>query len=176
MIDFFPRQTIEWRVRELSSLRRLSVSLVGMAVITGVVAHLYRWFVLSYRPSSLWLLFLGVAGGIVILLGFATAHLGNHTVRQWLWRAPLFAVVESLTEAAVSALLIAAGVERIGSGVARWHDWPSLAVNTFFRRTVVIVVFALVLAAVVQWVRYSLLKHEHRESTAIAVARDHEPD
>lgn len=172
MIDFFPRQTIEWRVRELSSLRRLAVSLVGMAVITGVVVHLYRWLVLSYRPASLWLFFLLAAVFVVLLLGMATAHLGNHTVRQWIWRAPLFGIVESVTEAVVSALLIAAGVERIGSQLAQWSDWPSLALHMAVRRTLTIVIFALLLAVVVQWVRFILLKREHRESTAIAVAKE----
>ncbi|HEY9449966.1 MAG TPA: hypothetical protein VIQ74_14570 [Gemmatimonadaceae bacterium] len=172
MIDFFPRQTIEWRVRDLSALRRLTVSLVGMAVITGVVAHLYRWLLLSHRPSGIWLLFAGIAGGMTILLGFTTAHLGNHPVRQWVWRAPVFAAVESLSEAVVSAVLIAAGVERFGSELAQWNDWPSLALATFYRRTLVILVFTIILAAVVQWVRFTLLKREHRESTAIAVGKD----
>lgn len=174
MVDFFPRHTIEWRVRELSSLRRLAVSLFGMAVITGVVVHLYRWVVLSHRPDNLWLFFLSAAGFFILLIGLATAHLGNHPVRTWLWRAPLFAVVESATEAAMSALLIAAGVERIGSQLATWYDWPSLALHMAVRRTVVILVFALLLAVVVQWVRYALLKHEHRDSTAIAIAKEQE--
>lgn len=174
MVDFFPRQTIEWRVRELSSFRRLAVSLVGMAVITGVVVHLYRWLVLSYRPASLWLFFALAAGFVLLLLGMTTAHLGNHTVRQWLWRVPLFAVVESVTEAVVGALLIAAGVERIGSQLAEWHDWPSMALHIVIRRTLAIVIFAVILAVVVQWVRFILLKREHRESTAIAVAKDHD--
>ena len=174
MVDFFPRHTIEWRLRELSSLRRLAVSLVGMAVITGVVVHLYRWLVLSHRPDSLWLFFTGVAGFFILLLGLTTAHLGNHTVRTWLWRAPLFAIVESATEAVVSAVLIAAGIERIGSQLARWSGWPSLALHMAIRRTIAILLFALLLAVVVQWVRYFLLKAEHRDSTAIAIAKEQE--
>lgn len=174
MVDFFPRHTIEWRVRELSALRRLAVSLLGMAVITGVVVHLYRWIALSYRPDNLWLFFLAVAGFFILLLGLATAHLGNHTVRTWIWRAPLFAVVESVSEAAMSALLIAAGVERIGSQLAKWSDWPSLALHMALRRIAAILIFALLLAMVVQWVRYMLLKAEHRDSTAAAVAKEQE--
>lgn len=171
MIDFFPRQTIEWRVRELSALRRLSVSLVAMAVITGVTVHLYRWLLLSHRPADVWLLLAGFAAGVVLLLGLATAHLGNHPVRQWVWRAPLFALIESVTEAVVSAALMVAGVERLGSELARWNDWPSLALATVFRRTATIVLFTLVLAAVVQWVRFALLRREDRESTTIAVGK-----
>ena len=174
MVDFFPRQTIEWRLRELSKLRRLAVSLVGMAVITGVVVHLYRWLVLSHRPDNLWLFFVSVAGFFILLLGLTTAHLGNHTVRTWLWRAPLFAIVESATEAVMSALLVAGGVERIGSQLATWSDWPSLALHMAIRRTIAILLFALLLAVVVQWVRYFLLKAEHRDSTAIAVAKEQE--
>jgi hypothetical protein len=174
MVDFFPRHTIEWRVRELSSLRRIAVSLFGMAVVTGVVVHLYRWLVLSHRPDNIWLFFVAVAGFFVLLLGLTTAHLGNHTVRTWLWRAPLFAVVESVTEAVMSALLIAVGVERVGSQLATWADWPSLALHMAVRRIAAILIFALLLAVVVQWVRYFLLKAEHRDSTAIAIAKEQE--
>jgi hypothetical protein len=136
--------------------------------------HLYRWLVLSHRPDNLWLFFVSVAGFFILLLGLTTAHLGNHTVRTWLWRAPLFAIVESATEAVVSALLIAGGVERIGSQLASWSDWRSLALHMAIRRTIAILLFALLLAVVVQWVRYFLLKAEHRDSTAIAIAKEQE--
>ena len=29
--------------------------------------------------------------GAVVLFGMCTAHLANFTIRQWMWRAPVFA-------------------------------------------------------------------------------------
>ena len=174
MADFFPRHTVEWQVYELRLIRRISLSLVGVAAFTGVVVHLYRWVILTYGSMDrVWFLLVGFGGGVLILLGMVTAHLGNHPVRQWVWRAPLFAVVESATEAAMSAILIALGVERLGTKDAHWHDWPSLAFEILIVRTVIIAVFALVLGVVVQWVRYALLRHEHRDHTALAIHEDH---
>jgi hypothetical protein len=169
MAPFFPRQTIEWKIEEPPFVRRVSVSLAAMAVLTGVVVHLYRWFVLTHRAGPWWLLVMTLAAGFVVLLGLTTAHLGNHPVRQWVWRAPLFAAVECVTEAAMSALMIAAGVERIGTERAGWADWPTLALTILLRRTTIIIVFSILLAGVVQWARYVLLKRDHRASTAVAV-------
>jgi hypothetical protein len=162
MANFFPHQTIEWKLHEPPFLRRLSLSLGWMAVIAGVAVHTYRWLVLSHEPLSWWLLVATFVGGLGILFGLATAHLGNHTVRQWIWRAPLFAVVESATESAVSALFIALGIERIGTRLAHWPDWLPLTLSTFARRISFLLIFTLILAAVVQWVRWGLLKREHR--------------
>jgi hypothetical protein len=169
MAPFFPRHTVEWKIEEPPLVRRITLSLPAMAVITGILVHLYRWFVLAHRGTHWWIVLLLIAGGLVLLLGLTTAHLGNHTVRQWLWRAPLFALAEGATEAAMSALMIAAGVERIGTERASWGDWVSLALNSFLRRGLLILAFALLLAAVVQWVRFALLRHEHRASTAMAI-------
>src|SRR5918912_3571559 len=176
MADFFPRHTIEWQVyeHELRLRRRISLSLVGVAAFTGVVVHLYRWVILTYGAMDRWwFLLIGFGGGVLILLGMATAHLGNHPVRQWVWRAPLFAVVESATEAAMSAVLIALGVERLGTEEAHWHDWPSLAFGMLIVRTLIILTFTLILGVVVQWVRYALLRHEHRDHTALAIHEEH---
>jgi hypothetical protein len=162
MPPFFPDQTIEWKVHEPPFVRRLTLSLVWMAVITGIAVHSYRLLVLSHARSSWWLLFATFAGGLGLLFGLATAHLGNYTVRQWLWRAPLFAAVESITESAMSALFIALGVERIGTRLAHWPDWLPLSLSIFARRTMFLLVFTLVLAVVVQWVRGMLLRKEQR--------------
>lgn len=173
---FFPRSPIEWHVHEPKLLRRLSRSLVGMAALTGLLVHLYRWLVLSHGQMRWWFVLVSVAGALVLLLGLVTAHLGNHPVGQWVWRAPLFAVVEGATEAAVSALLILAGLERIGTRAAHWGDWAALSTAIFLRHTATILAFSLLLAAVVQTVRFALLKREHRASMAMAVHEAREQD
>jgi hypothetical protein len=53
------------------------------------------------------------------------------------------------------------GREAIGTGVATYHDWPGMAMSTVIWRVVTISVFALILAGVVKWVRYMILKKEH---------------
>lgn len=162
MAEFFPRHTIQWQVRELHLPRRVSLSLIGMALATGVVVRLFRLLILSHGPLTFLRLVFGFVIGYSLLFGLTTAYLGNHPVRQWLWRAPLFAVLESVGEAATSAVLIAAGVERYGSQVAAWSDWPSMALQTLLRRLEWILLFALVLAIVVQLVRRFLLRQEGR--------------
>jgi hypothetical protein len=174
MRHFFPRHAIEWTLHEPRALRRLSLSLVAMAVLAGVIVHACRWVVFAYGPGRhLWFALSGVLLGLVLLLGLATAHLGNYPIAQWVWRAPLFACVESATEAVISVALIAAGVERLGTQYAHWHDLPSIARSILLARIALLVVFALVLAGVVQMVRFFLLKHEHRDTTAVAIHEDH---
>ncbi|HEU4643155.1 MAG TPA: hypothetical protein VFS44_11935 [Gemmatimonadaceae bacterium] len=174
MADFFPRHTIEWNLREPHLVRRLALSLPVMAIVTGIVVRAYRWMVLSSGAMGFWSVLASIAGGLVLLLGLATAHLGNHPVRQWVWRAPLFVLIESATEAVASAVLLAAGLERFGTAVARWRDWPTMAFDALEWRTIAVLSFALVLAAVVQWVRFALLKHEHRASMAEAIHQERE--
>ncbi|HEX6536138.1 MAG TPA: hypothetical protein VF041_16185 [Gemmatimonadaceae bacterium] len=177
MADFFPHHTIEWKLQQPGAIRRIALSLPAMAILTGIVVHLYRWLILSsYGTMSLWSVVASIGGGLVLLLGLATAHLGNHTVRQWLWRAPLFALVEAATEAVLGALLIALGVERIGTAVAHWSDWPTLVLAALRWRSTPILAFALLLAAVVQSIRFALLKYEHRSSTAVLIHERHSED
>lgn len=163
MPPIFPRHTIEWRLQETALLRRVTLSLPAMAIATGVLVHLYRWFALSRRGGSVWVFLLLFAGGVALLLALLTVHLANHTLRQWLWRVPVFAIVESATEGAVSALLIVFGVERVGTQVAAWGDWPSLVAGIAVKRSITIVVFSLLLFVVVQWVRVELLRRKHRD-------------
>jgi hypothetical protein len=170
---FFPRETLEWHIHEPAPVRRFSLSLVGMALLTGVTIRLYRLLVLAYG-GGVWFLFGSIAIGLTILLGLATTHLGNYPVRHWLWRAPLFGAVEAIAEAATSALLIALGLERTGTAHADWHDWPSMLAETLLGRVLLVSAFAALLAGVVQVVRYALLKREHRESTAAAIHEDHQ--
>ena len=173
MFRFFPRETLDWRIHEPAGVRRFTLSLVRMALLAGIAIRLYRLLVLTYGGGG-WFVVAGVAGGLVILLGLATGHLGNYPVRHWLWRAPLFGAVEAATESAVSALLIAGGLERMGSAYAHWHDWSADLLPTLLARVLVVSIFAVLLAGVVQVVRYALLKRDHRDHTALAIHQDHE--
>ncbi|HEX5437946.1 MAG TPA: hypothetical protein VFW98_12350 [Gemmatimonadaceae bacterium] len=174
MPTFFPHHAIEWQLQELRLLRRRLLSVVEMAVAAAIVIRALRWVVFALGPGRSWWIALGsILLGIIILLGFVSAHLGNYPIRQWLWRAPVFAFIESAAEIALSALLIAAGVARLGTRYERWHDLPAVAARIVIIRLVIVLVFALVLAAVVQIVRVLMLEREHRVSTALAIHDDH---
>jgi hypothetical protein len=179
---YFPRETVHWHLEEPRAFRKLTLSLPAMALITGVLVRLIR-VAASGLTVSWWGVFAGIALGAIVLLGLATAHLGNYPVKQWLWRAPVFGIAEGAAEAGVSALLIAIGVERLGSARAQLSDWPSIATDTIIGspglafvdgRVVMVSLFALVLAGVVQIVRYLLLRHENRDTTALAIHEEHE--
>jgi hypothetical protein len=179
---YFPRDNVAWHLEEPRVLRKLSLSLPAMAVIAGLLVRLIRVGV-SEMSASWWGVFGAVALGVIVLLTTATAHLGNYPVKQWMWRAPLFGLAEGAAEAGVSALLTVIGVERLGSARAHLSDWPSMATDTIVGtpglafldgRVVMVSLFALVLAGVVQVVRYLLLRSEHRDHTAVAIHEEHE--
>jgi hypothetical protein len=179
---YFPRETVHWHLEEPRAFRKLTLSLPAMAVITGVLVRLIRVGP-NELTSSWWGVFAGIALGAIVLLGLATAHLGNYPVKQWLWRAPVFGLAEGAAEAGASALLIAMGLERMGSAQAQLSHWPSLATDTIIGtpglafvdgRVVMVSLFALVLAGVVQIVRYLLLRSENRDTTAVAIHEEHE--
>lgn len=172
MSTFFPRQSVAWKLEEPPAFRRLTLSIAEMAIVTGVVLRLFRSLWLTQGSTS-WLYVGGYYAIFAIaLFGMATAHLGNYTIRQWVWRAPLFAAIESVAEAVTSLALIAAHREPVGSERAEMHDWPAIAASLFVWRVLAITLFTLILAGVVQFVRYALLKKEDRESTAIAVSEE----
>lgn len=171
MANYFPRQTVVWKLQETPGFRRLTLSLVEMAVVTGVLLRVYRAFALANTAGS-WLYLGGtIAAGVLVLCAMVTLHLGNYPVRHWLWRAPAFVGIEVATEMLVSAILIALHRERYGSARAEFDHWPAMAVNALYIRFAVVASFTLVLAAVVQLVRRWLLAREHRASTADAVGR-----
>ena len=179
---YFPRDKVEWQLEEPRVFRKITLSLPAMAVIAGVLVRLIRVGI-SGTTASWWGVFGAIALGLVILLTLATAHLGNYPVRQWLWRAPLFGLAEGAAEAGVSALLTVMGVERLGSARAHLSDWPSMATDTIIGtpglvfldgRVVMVSLFALVLAGVVQVVRFLLLRSENRDHTAVAIHDEHE--
>lgn len=150
------------RVREPAPFARLARSILEMALITGIIARLYRMMVLSRAATPGNAAIALTIGGVFLLL-MASLHLSRFPLRDWLWRAPAFAGAEGVAEVFVSALLIWAGREPLGSsGAAHFHDWPGMAVSTILWRVVVIAVFAGMLALVVKWVRYVILRNEHQ--------------
>ena len=155
MPSFFPQTTIEWHVEEPPAFRRLSVSLPEMALITGVVIRLLRALSFTYWRAS-WIFYaLIVVVAVLILLGMTTAHLANFPVRAWAWRAPLFALVEVLGEMTTSLVLIALRREPEGTARADFHDWPSMSMRALLQSELLICLWALLLAAVIVFVRQS---------------------
>lgn len=155
MPSFFPRNTVEWHLEEPQAFRRLSLSLVEMALIAGIVLRVLRALTFTLGRAS-WL-FYGVAFavGLLILLGMTTAHLANWTLRSWLWRAPLFALVETAGEMATSLVLIALRREPEGASRAEFHDWPSMAFRALLQSELSICLWAALLAGVIVLVRRS---------------------
>lgn len=159
MAAFFPRHSVDWHLEEPPFIRRLTLSLAATAIVAGILVRLYRLAVLTYAPRNVWAFLLMAAGALVLMLGLATAHLGNFPVRHWLWRAPAFGAVEAAAFLATGALLIAAGVERVGTEMMHWHDWSADLLTVLLRHTITVSLFALLLAAVVQIVRRYLIRH-----------------
>ena len=170
MTPYFPHTTVEFRIEEPPAFRRFTRSIFEMAIVTGVLFRLYRALAMTVGPTSTWWYFGATfALGVLFVLGMATLHIGNFPLRHWLWRAPAFSAIEAGAEALTSLALIFAHREPIGSERAHPHDWAGIAANTFLWRLVGICAFALLLAGVVQFVRYMLLRREHRVHTAEAV-------
>ena len=162
MSGFFPVKTVAFKLDESGAFRRLSFSVVEMAVVTAIVLRVYRALALSLAGSNPILLVLSFAVGFVVLFGMVTLHLGNFTVRRWAWRAPLFAVIEAATESLTSLGLIAIHREPLGSARATFADWPGIVVSVFSWRVLSIVLFALVLAGVIQMARMALGEEDGR--------------
>jgi len=160
MPSYFPHETVAWGTFEPGAFRKLTFSVVATAAVTGVVLRLYRAFVLTHGPSASWLYLGGAAAvAVVLFFGMATLHLGNYTVRRWLWRVPAFAAIEATAEMAVSAVLIAFGREPLGTGRAHFRDWWGMAGEVLAMRLVALTLLAIVLAGVVTLVRYAMLRH-----------------
>src|SRR4051812_21772424 len=82
----------EWDFEEPAALTRIARSPVELAMITGVVIRLFRAVVLTQGDASSAFLAAALVLGTLFLLGMATLHLGRFPVKEWPWRAPLFAV------------------------------------------------------------------------------------
>lgn len=156
MPAFFPEKTVTFRIDETRAFRRFSFSIVEMALVTAVVLRFYRALALSLAGANVFLLSITFAIGFVVLFGMVTLHLGNFTIRRWVWRAPLFALIEAAAESLTSLGLIAIHREPFGSARATFADWPGIVGSIFTWRLSAIVVFALVLAGVIQMARITL--------------------
>ena len=166
MSTFFPKHSVQWHFEEPTALRRFSLSLWEMALITGVVLRLYRAVVLNYGATTwIWLAALGV--GVLIFCAMATMHLANFPMKRWIWRAPIFALLEVSAESATSLLLIWLGREPQGSARAEWRDWPSLTMDTFITRELTVLAWAAMLAVVVTIVRRVVLREPVEEEVAV---------
>ena len=156
------RSTVMMSVKDLeepSVWRKLSLSLVAMAVLTGAGLRSYRALVLTFGWSDSWLWIAGTfIGGAMFLFLMATLHLGNFPTRAWWGRAPVFALAEATTEILVSLALTFLGLEVVGSMQATIEDWQVTSLRTLFFRFAGISLFALVLALVSTVVRLLLLK------------------
>jgi len=98
-----------------------------------------------------------------LLLGMATLHLGRFPVREWPWRAPLFAVFETAGEMAASLVLIALHREPWGTARAEFMDWQPMATGVLFWRLIAVCVWALLLGTTVQFIRGRVLKETGRD-------------
>jgi len=169
MANFFPRQTLEFKFEEPKAFRRISFSLIEMAVITGILVRVYRVVVITHGSNN-WLYIGGtITLGVVFLLGMLTAHLANYPLHQYPWRGPAFAAVEVLAEMTVSALLIAVGHEANGTVRAHWDDWVGLGLNALLFRGLAIVIWTLLLGGAIQIVRKVV--HEDEEPAEVPVAK-----
>jgi len=167
MSQFFPRKTTEIRIREPRAFRRLSYSLIEMALVTGVVVRTYRLVILTHGGNN-WL-YLGATFAVcaIFFLGMVTAHLANFPLHQYMWRAPAFAGVEVAAEMVTSALLIAIGHEANGTVRAHWDDWIGMGLNALLIRGIAIIVWSAILAGSVQLVRRTVV-HEDEDTKRVA--------
>ena len=170
--EFFPRKTVAWKLEEPRPLRRLSLSLPYMALLTGVLLRLWRSYVLTHGAPDSWA---WVGGtfliGMVFLFLMVTVHLGNYTLRHWTWRAPVFALLEAGTEIIMSLALTTLGLEPLGADRAELADWLPSSIRTLVFRLVGILLFVMVLAMVVSIMRRILLVAEQRSSMAVRIQR-----
>ncbi len=153
----------EWDLEEPAAFARIARSPVELALITGVVIRVFRAIVLTHGNATSSYLFAALVLGTLFLLGMATLHLGRFPVREWPWRAPLFAVFETAGEMLVSLLLISLHREPWGTARAEYMDWQPMATGVLFWRLIAVCVWALFLGTTVQFVRGRVLADTGRE-------------
>lgn len=134
-----------------------------LALITGVVIRLFRAVVLTNGDATSSYLVAALVLGTLFLLGMATLHLGRFPVREWPWRAPLFAIFETAGEMLVSFVLIGLHREPWGTARAEFTDWQPMATGVVFWRVLAVSVWALLLGGTVQFVRGRVLKDTGRD-------------
>jgi hypothetical protein len=157
MAEFFPRESIVWRLHEPSVLRRLSVALVPYALAVGVALRVFRWAMLAFVQPSAALAFLATTMLGVLLLGALSAgHLANFPLSTWRWRAPAFALVVVVGESLASLALTVLGQERVGRASATLADWLPTTLGLVWSRLLIVAAFAAVLAVIVTLMRRTL--------------------
>ena len=168
MKHYFPKQTVQWRFEEPTVLRKFSLSLVEMAVLTGVLLRVYRALVITHGSTSSWLWAGGTfALGLLFLCAMATVHLANFPLKRWVLRAPLFALTEVAAESATALLLIWVGREPSGTARAEWSDWLPMAGGTLWTRELVVCGWALFLGAIVWIVRRTIMRERKVEEEVV---------
>jgi hypothetical protein len=153
----------EWDLEEPAAFARVARSPVELALITGVVIRLFRAVVLTHGDATTAYLGAALVLGSLFLLGMATLHLGRFPVREWPWRAPLFAVFETAGEMIVSFVLIALHREPWGTARAEFVDWQAMATGVVFWRVLGVSGWALLLGVTVSFIRGRVLKETGRE-------------
>ena len=134
-----------------------------LALITGVIIRVFRAVVLTNGDATSSYLVAALVLGTLFLLGMATLHLGRFPVREWPWRAPLFAIFETAGEMLVSLVLIGLHREPWGTARAEFTDWQPMATGVVFWRVLAVTVWALLLGGTVQFVRGRVLKDTGRD-------------
>lgn len=153
----------EWDLEEPAAFTKIARSRVELALITGVVIRLFRAVVLTQGDVTPAYLGAALVLGALFLLGMATLHLGRFPLREWPWRAPLFAVFETAGEMLVSLVLIALHREPWGTARAEFTDWQPMATVVVFWRVLAVSFWALLLGGTVSFVRGRVLKDTGRE-------------
>ncbi len=153
----------EWDIEEPAALTRIARSPVELALITGVIIRLFRAVVLTHGSATSSYLGASLVLGTLFLLGMATLHLGRFPLREWPWRAPLFAVFETAGEMLVSLVLISLHREPWGTARAEFVDWQAMATGVVFWRVLGVSVWALLLGLTVSFIRGRVLKETGRE-------------
>ena len=112
-----------------------------------MVIRLFRALVLTQESFGSWPVFLvALVLGVVLLCAMLTWYLSNHPIRRWLRPWLTFVLIESAAEMLVSTALIALGAEPLGSALAGWSDWGTLAGQTLLERVLVLGAYAGLLA------------------------------
>jgi hypothetical protein len=153
----------EWDIEEPAAFTRIARSPIELALITGAVIRLFRAVILTHGTSTSSYLGAALVLGTLFLLGMATLHLGRFPVREWPWRAPLFAIFETAGEMAISLVLIALHREPWGTARAEFSDWQPMATGVLFWRLLSVCTFALLLGGTVQFVRGRMLRDSGKE-------------
>jgi hypothetical protein len=153
----------EWDFEEPAAFTRIARSPIELALITGVVIRLFRAVVLTHANVTTTYLAASLVLGTLFLLGMATLHLGRFPLREWPWRAPLFAIFETTGEMVVSLVLIALHREPWGTARAEFMDWQAMATGVLFWRVLGVSLWALLLGVTVSFVRGRVLKETGRD-------------